>query len=272
MNLDKLPIVYSDQQRDLIVPGDADTTVRFCVEHFIATCHRALKHHDNFYVALSGGSTPKAIFTHLSNPAYAAQVDWKRVHLFWSDERSVPPDHPDSNYRMAMDAGLAKVSLLPPHIHRMCAEDNIAQNALEYEQTIQKTLKGRPFDLVMLGMGDDGHTASLFPGTQALEIKSRLVTENYIPEKKTWRMTLTFECINQAGHTAIYVLGVAKQTRLVDIFFPSTPDENLPAMRVGTPECHALWIADRDAAKLLLSHTPALTPRQGQQSCAKENT
>jgi 6-phosphogluconolactonase len=169
-------------------------------------------------------------------------MDWSRVLLFWSDERAVPPDHPDSNYRMAMEAGFKKVSIPPSQIHRMHAEEHIEENALKYEKTIEHVLQGRPFDLVMLGMGEDGHTASLFPHTEGLKVKDRLVIANYIPEKNAWRMTLTFPCINQAAHVSIYALGDAKKPMLKKVF------ENwgiYPIEQVGTEAHPALWIVDK---------------------------
>src|SRR5690242_14384328 len=171
-----------DDRRDLVIPGDAETTLEFCAEHWLETGNQAIADHGAFYVALSGGSTPKAIFQMLTSPTHAHRIDWSKVHLFWSDERAVPPDHPDSNYHMALSAGLDKMPIPKNHIHRMQAEKDIEAHALAYEALV----KDRPFDLVMLGMGDDGHTASLFPYTKALAETQRLVVANYIDAKKTW--------------------------------------------------------------------------------------
>src|SRR6185369_8606463 len=192
---------------ELLVPGDYDATLHFCVEHFINTCRDAIQDHGQFFVALSGGSTPKAIYELLCQPPYSSEIEWSKIHLFWSDERSVPPTSPDSNYHMAMKAGFEKMLFVPEHIHRMVAETDIEKHALQYEKKILKTLQGQSFDLIMLGMGEDGHTASLFPETEALKAKGRLVVANHVPQKETWRMTLTFDCINDAANTVFYVMG-----------------------------------------------------------------
>ena len=181
-----------DERRDLIVPGDQDKTLSFCVEHFIAICSRAIQDHGQFFVALSGGSTPKALFERLCRPPYASQINWQKVHLFWSDERSVPPDDKESNYHMAMEAGLKNMPIPPSHIHRMHAEKEIEQHAKAYEETILHVLGDSPFDLIMLGLGEDGHTASLFPNTEGLNNQDSLIIANYVPQKSTWRMSMTF--------------------------------------------------------------------------------
>jgi 6-phosphogluconolactonase len=249
---DRMKVTSWDHRRDLIVPGDHYSTTIFCTDHWIAACNRSISDHGAFFVALSGGSTPKSIFERITSDPYASRIDWSKVHLFWSDERAVPPDHPDSNYHMAMQAGLQNMPIPKAQIHRMQAERDIEQNALAYEKTVLSVLKGRPFDLVMLGMGEDGHTASLFPFTQALDETQRLVVANYLPDKKIWRMTFTFTCINQAAHIAIYVLGASKKYILAEVL--TSPDQfgRLPIQRIGTPEHHALWIADESAASELL--------------------
>jgi 6-phosphogluconolactonase len=235
---------------ELVVPGDYDATLRYCVEHFINACREAIEDHGQFFVALSGGSTPKALYELLCRPEYSEEIEWDKVHLFWSDERSVPATSPDSNYHMAMKAGFDKVLLLPQHIHRMAAESDIEKNALHYEKTLRSFLNDTSFDLVMLGMGEDGHTASLFPDTEGLNIGGRWAIANYIPQKETWRMTLTFECINNASHTVFYVLGKSKAEMLAKVL---TSPPSLPCQFVGTPDHPALWIADEAAAALIPS-------------------
>lgn len=253
MTIDKLKITPWDERRDLIIPGDHWATTLFCTEHWLSVYHRAIADHDAFFVALSGGSTPKSIFERISSPPYNHKINWSKVHLFWSDERAVPPDHADSNYHMAMQAGLNKMPILKEHIHRMHAEECIEKNALAYEREIQTVLQGRPFDLIMLGMGEDGHTASLFPHTEALKAKQRTVVANYLPDKKIWRMTFTFECINRADHIAMYVLGANKKYILAEVLISPEEFDRLPAQRVGTPQHPALWIADEAAASELLA-------------------
>lgn len=248
------PVVHSfDERRDYIIAGNREETFRFSAEHFIETANIAIQEHGVFSVALSGGSTPKGIFTLLASPEYRSQIDWKKVLLFWSDERAVPPDSPENNYRMAMDAGFDKLEILKDNIFRMVAETDIEINAQRYEQSIKQKLPGASFDLVMLGMGDDGHTASLFPHTKGLHVEKKLVTTNYIPSQQTWRLSLTFDCINAAKAIVIYVIGKGKQQMLKEVFTHSYDPDELPIQKIGTPEHHALWIVDSEASEALLA-------------------
>lgn len=240
-----------DPQRDLIVPGNPQETLLFCVEHFVRLAQEAIASRGLFSVALSGGSTPKAIYEKLSMPPFSEEVDWKRVFLFWSDERAVPAHDPHSNYQMAMQAGLQNLPLLPEHIFRMRAEEQIEKHALEYEKQIEATLPEGVFDLVMLGIGEDGHTASLFPQTHALKTEGRLVVANYVPSLSSWRMTLTYDCIARARLAAVYVLGSSKCEILKRIFFSQYDPDLLPAQKVGTPTKKSLWITDIPRGELI---------------------
>lgn len=233
---------------NLIVPGDFNTTLHYAAAHFVTLCRDAISDHNHFAVALSGGSTPKAIYELLCNSPYSEEIEWDKVHLFWSDERSVPPTSPDSNYHMAMKAGFSKVPLPPSHLHRMVAESDIQKNADRYEKKLLTILEDRALDLVMLGMGEDGHTASLFPDTEGLKATDRYVIANYIPQKNTWRMTLTFEGINAAHNIAFYVLGESKAQMLSHVF--NSPP-TLPCQLIGSADHPALWIADQTAAVLI---------------------
>ena len=240
--------VTIDKRRHLALPGNKEATIAYCIDHLI-DCYRAAVHdHGFFSLALSGGSTPKAIYGKL---ALSNEIDWSKVHLFFSDERSVPPTDPDSNYKMALDSGFTAIN--PPHMHRMIAEKDMPQNALAYEKLIERTLKGRPFDYIMLGMGEDGHTASLFPNSDGLEETKRLVVPNYAAPKKSWRMTFTFPLINSALHTVIYVIGEDKAPMLASILNEKSEAKLPPSGRVGTALHPALWIADDKAAKLMKS-------------------
>ncbi len=243
-----------DSRRDLVIPGDQHATILFCVDHWMSVCQRAIADHGAFYVALSGGSTPKAIFEKISSTPFSNLIQWSKVHLFWSDERAVAPTHPDSNYHMAMEAGLKNMPIPPEQIHRMPAEIKIEEGALAYQQVIHTVLKKQPFDLVMLGMGEDGHTASLFPYTSALQASNRLVVANWLPEKNIWRMTFTFDCINQATNICFYVIGASKKYRLAEILTSPEDRDRLPSQHVGTPEHHALWIVDEAASSELIKN------------------
>lgn len=236
-----------DHRRDIVVPGAADETVLFSVCQFLQIAQEAIKERGVFNVALSGGQTPHAMFKALSEPEHRDSLDWSAVNCFWSDERSVPPNDPESNYFTAMQAGLGKLPLKPENIFRMAAEDHIEENALAYEKLIREKIPALQFDLIMLGMGEDGHTASLFPYTHGLHAKDRLVIANHIPQKKTWRMTLTFECINNAKAICIYVMGSKKAEMVARVLDDPYDPDQFPVQRVGTPTHKALWILDQAA-------------------------
>lgn len=229
-------IIKQDARRDLIVLEDTEAAIAFAVEHWIQCATDAIKRRGRFVVALSGGSTPKAIYHALCNK----DIDWNDIHLFWSDERAVPQDHPDSNYRMAMEAGF-KALVPTDQIYRMRAESDIERHAREYEAQLPPDL----FDLVMLGVGEDGHTASLFPGTAALESK-KLIAANFVPKLNSWRMTFTFRAINESRLAVVYALGAAKQSIVQKVL--TDPKASEPVHRVGTTQHRALWIVDRAAA------------------------
>ncbi len=231
-----------DVRRDYIIPGDAKKTVEFAAQHWLHSAERAIQKRGRFAVALSGGSTPKAIYQNL----ISQKLDWSKIWLFWSDERAVPPNHPDSNYQMCMEF-FQKVPIPSSQIFRMIAETDIEKNARDYEEKIRHVLGNHLFDLVMLGVGEDGHTASLFPNTKGLEINQRLAIANYISEKKSWRMTLTFDCINESFHSVIYVIGSQKQFITSKVLNAAIISE-YPASRIGTPANKALWILDSEAA------------------------
>lgn len=235
-----------DERKDVVVAGNEEESVAFAANHFIECAKSALELHGNFFVALSGGSTPKKIYQKLASD-YKKAIDWEKVFLFWSDERAVSETDPESNYKMAMDSGFSKLKINPLHIFRMKGEGDIVAHAEEYESIIKKTLQGRHFDLIMLGVGEDGHTASLFPHTKGLTVTNRLVIANEVPQKKTWRMTFTYTLINSAHNIVFYALGENKQSILKEVLFK----EDLPASKVGTLLNKALWVLDKDAAASL---------------------
>ena len=249
MNIEKLKVNAWDERRNLLIPGDEAATLDVCIRHFIAAIREAIQDHGAFYVALSGGSTPKAIYRSLSSAPYSEQIPWDKIWLFWGDERSDPAQ---SNYKMTMEAGFGTMPIPKNQIFPMKAQENIEEGALDYQKQIENALKGHPFDLVMLGMGEDGHTASLFPQTDALKVQGKLVVANYVPQKNTWRMTLTYEAINSAHNIAIYVLGESKKETLVEVFKSEENFERYPIQKIGTKENKALWIMDSAAASELI--------------------
>lgn len=248
----KKQAVSYDDRRNIAIPGDVGQTLAFCAEHFLGIGNEAIEHRGVYSVALSGGSTPKALFQLLSTDEYRSRIDWKKVLLFWSDERCVSKDDLESNYRMAMEAGFSSLPIPQENIHRMPGDaKDIEEAALEYETLIEKVLPGGLFDLVMLGMGDDGHTASLFPKTHGLHAEDRWVIANFIPQKNVWRLSLTFECINASRHIVIYVIGKGKASMVKEVLSGKYDPDNLPSQRIGTREHKALWVMDSAAAELL---------------------
>lgn len=247
----KKPSVIDDT-RQFIVPGNEEETIKYAVEHLIFIAKESIAERGAFYIALSGGSTPKKIFTLLSNPAFKSSLNWEKVFIFWGDERSVPPTDKDSNYKMAFDFGLKILPIPKENIFRMVTEKEIDKNAEAYENLIKQVVPDLSFDLIMLGMGDDGHTASLFPKTKALEVKDRLVVANDVPQKSTKRMTFTYPLIHKAKNVHIYVIGEEKKERVAEVLTDKT--KSAPSAKVGTSKHPALWILDQSAASLLLKH------------------
>ena len=244
-----------DKRRQIIIPGEEEETLLFAVTHWIKSAQKAIEKKGAFYVALSGGSTPKKIFQLLSSEDCKEKIDWTKVYLFWSDERTVGPDHPDSNYHMALvEGGLSQLPIPITHIFRMHAEEELEKNALSYEMSVKKQLGSHSFDLIMLGMGDDGHTASLFPHTKALYETTRWVVANYVPQKETWRMSFTYTLINQSEEICLYVMGKNKADILEKVLFGDEQPEQFPSQKVGSEKNKALWIADKAASSRLLAY------------------
>ena len=241
-------ILLFDERRDIVIPGNAQQTVAFCVERFFSLAKKNIAQEGRFTVALSGGNTPKVIYEKIATDPRGKEIDWKRVFLFFSDERAVPPDNPESNFHMAMEAGFNQLPIRKTNIFRMQAENELESHAESYEKEIVSCISDGKFDLVLLGMGDDGHTASLFPETHGLHVTGRLVTANFIPKKNSWRMTLTYDGINQAKEIDIIVMGKAKAKMVHKVLMDTYQPDVFPIQRVGTPGHKALWILDSDSA------------------------
>ena len=201
-------------------------------------------------VALSGGSTPKLMYQILADQ-FRDQVPWSNIHFFWSDERHVPPDHAESNYRMAHEALLSRVPVSTNNVHRIRGENpNAADAASEYEQTlIQVTNQPLPsLDLILLGLGTDGHTASIFPGSEVLHETKRLVAAPWVEKFKTHRITMTLPLINNAAAILFVVSGAEKAEIVKEIL---EGEEKYPAQAVKPTQGELIWMLDKDAARLL---------------------
>ncbi len=215
---------------------------------------KAIERRGIFHLALSGGSTPKALYRRLASPPYVGQLDWQCVHLWWSDERAVPGDHPDSNYKLAYDALIAHVSIPPENVHRVQAELGPAGAAERYEAEIRSVIAAADpslptFDLILLGMGDDGHTASLFPYTPALAEQARLVVSQVVPQANiSARITFTPPLINAADVVCFLVSGVGKAGTLRRVLLGEYRPEALPAQLIAPTRGKLFWMVDAAAA------------------------
>ena len=206
-------------------------------EEVVRAANQAVAERGRFTIALSGGSTPRNLFNLLATNAKAT-LPWDRTFFFWSDERHVGPDDPDSNYRMANEAMLSKVPVAAGNVFRIAAENpDAAAAAQQYEQTIRKFFhidsEIPQFDLILLGMGPDGHTASLFPGTAALQEKSKLVVANWVEKLKTHRLTFTLPLLNAAREVAFLVSGTDKASVLKTVLEENAPGEQYPSKLVN---------------------------------------
>jgi len=216
----------------------------------------AVAQRGRFTIALSGGSTPKSLFNLLATNARTV-LPWERMFFFWGDERHVPTTDPDSNYRMAEETMLSKVPVPPGNVFRMAAENpDAAAVAEEYEKTLRKFFALEPgqvpvFDLILLGMGPDGHTASLFPGTAGLQEKSRLVIANWVEKMKTSRLTFTLPVLNATRCVTFLVSGTDKAAVLRTVLEGDVPAEQYPAKLVRPTDGKLIWLVDRAAASEL---------------------
>ena len=211
-----------------------------------------------FCVALAGGSTPRRIYELLATESLNSRLDWSKVHLFFGDERAVPPDHPESNYRMVYETLISKVPIPTTNVHRIPAEGDVNENARLYENHLRSSFSGRSwpsFDLVLLGMGEDGHTASLFPNSEALNEKSRWVVATRNEQSGQDRITLTLPVFNQAKRVMFLVVGDKKAQRLKEVLRLQPASEHLPAQAIKPANGALEWLVDAAAASLLPSRS-----------------
>jgi len=236
-------------------------------EHFVRQARGAVRTRGGFTAALAGGSTPKAFYGLLGSrrgAPFRARVPWGTTHFFWGDERHVPPDHPDSNYRMANEAMLSRVPVAPQNVHRIQAENpDAALAADEYTEELRRFFRlgaGQfpRFDLILLGMGPDGHTASLFPGTDAVQEQKKLVTAPWVEAFRTYRITLTPPVLNNAASVIFLVSGKEKAETLREVLQGEFQPYRFPAQIIRPTNGRLLWLVDRAAARLLVPPPPSL--------------
>lgn len=234
---------------EINVYDDVDVVTIMLADHVVYKVNDAIAANDRCSVALSGGSTPSALYSLLATLLFSGWVRWPGVHVFWGDERCVPPDHLDSNYRMARETLLDHVPIPAQNIHRIKGELPPEEAAAGYRDVLRDFFDSEipRFDLVLLGMGGDGHIASLFPKTAALHEDKLPVVANYVEKLDSWRITLTPPAINAAANIAFMVAGAGKAERLDQVLNGTQQPDILPAQLVNPTNGELLWFVDKAA-------------------------
>ena len=233
-----------------VLPDPAEAAIAAARE-LVSACSDSLADHGVFRPAFSGGSTPRLLFDALAGAAFRPLVPWSRAHIFFVDERCVPPGDERSNYRLAKEHLLDPLGVPPENVFRMRGEEDPQRAAHEYEELLRKEFAGaqvRQLDFVLLGLGPDGHTASLFPGTRAVEETHRNVVENYVPKLGEWRLTLTLPVLNAARRAVFLVVGEDKREAVAAVLRAEKGIASLPASLVRPPRGSLVWIVDEAAA------------------------
>lgn len=222
-------------------------------DFIVAESKRAIQQHNRFSLVLSGGSSPKKLYELLASGSYRSKIDWQKVFFFFGDERYVPADHADSNYRMARLALFEPLAIVPGQVFRMNTDLAPEAAATAYENDLRAFFGDKPvhFDLILLGLGDNSHTASLFPHTPVLHEKKALVKSCYIEEVKMNRITLTAPCINHATAIAFLVFGVSKKEAVRHILVDDTNIDEYPAQLIKATHGTIHWFLDKPAAELV---------------------
>ena len=234
---------------------DINTLSQQAAQYVVRIARESIAARGRFTIALSGGTTPRKLYTLLGSEPYSRQIDWQLVHIFWGDERCVPPDNPDSNYSMAQEALLSKIPIPALQVHRMPA-DQPGRDAASQAYTIemQRTFgtQGIPgFDLIQLGMGPEGHTASLFPHQASLHEKQRLVMPVSVPKPPPDRLTFTPPLLNAARNILFLVTGSDKAAALQAVLEGEYRPEEYPAQIVRPPNGEVVWMLDTAVAARL---------------------
>lgn len=238
---------------ETIVLSTKDEVSRRGADEFLRAAQTAIEQQGVFSVALAGGSTPLGMYKLLAEEPYRSAIDWERVLFFWGDERCVPPDHPDSNCGAAIAAFVSGLGVPEANVHRMKGELDPDVAAREYELHLMQIISGEPpqLDLILLGMGDDGHTASLFPNTEALDETERLIVSNYVPKLDAHRLTLTAPLINAAKQVIFLVTGEGKAEALKAVLEGRPDTDTYPSQLVRPRNGRLLFLLDEPAARLL---------------------
>src|SRR5258705_2556925 len=243
-----------ESQSNVFVFESPEQLALAAVERFVDYSNELRDMTERFSVALAGGNTPRQVYELLATEQFKNRVEWPQVHFFLGDERCVPPEHPDSNYAMAYEALISRVPIPAKNVHRMIGEGNANENALAYETELRTFFAGLAwprFDLVLLGMGEDGHTASLFPDSAALKERSRWVVATRNKQSRQERIPLTVPVFRHASGIIVLVTGKKKAQRLKEVLRPQPGSEQLPVQAIAPIKGMLEWLVDADAASLL---------------------
>jgi 6-phosphogluconolactonase len=236
---------------DIRVLKDSPAVAHAAADMIVHAARQSASAGKNYSIVLSGGSTPKLLYQLLAADPYRAQIDWSKIEMYFGDERVVPVDHPDSNFKMANEALLSHVPLKPENVHRMRGEIDPNQAAIEYGQMLKARFgEGGP-DMTLLGMGDDGHTASLFPHTSAVAETHHRCVAHFVEKSTTgrsWRITLTAPFFNRSAQVLFLVTGASKAARLVEVFRGTRDPERLPVQLIQPASGQLIWMLDEAAA------------------------
>jgi 6-phosphogluconolactonase len=250
-------VIRPDRGTEVVVVADQAALAQEAAERFARTAEERLAEADRFTVALAGGTTPHRLYSVLGSEPYRSRIPWRRIHLFWGDERCVPPDHRDSNYRLVEQTLLRRLPEPPGGVHRMWGEEpDPRRAAADYDRVLAAEFRLSPgglprFDLALLGVGRDGHTASLFPGSPALLETSRLAVATFVEHLRAYRLTLTLPVLNEARAILFLVGGRDKAEIVRAVLDSDSANDQLPARRVRPRDGRTTWLIDRAAAALL---------------------
>lgn len=241
---------------EVTIAPSKDAWVELAADTILQQAGTALAERDLYTLALSGGSTPAPVYSRLAQRSKEARLDWQKIAIFWGDERCVPSDNAQSNFRMAKETLLDNIPIPPDNIFRIMGELNPESAAQDYEGVLNAFFHNRVkrFDTVLLGLGDDGHTASLFPGTDGLKETQHWVIPNIHPYTNTWRISLTYPAINQSRHIIFLVSGAGKAGVAASCIQHQQDPPAYPAKGITGSDTPPLWILDADAAQKLTDY------------------
>ena len=246
-----MPVENLQKGKTVLIWKDLEAISVAAAHFFVTECNRCIQENGKFVVALSGGNTPKKLYELLASPEFTRNIPWRRVFLFWSDERFVPHTDAESNYRMVKESLLEGIDIPAKNVFPVPVNKAPASAALQYEKRILNFFKALSptFDFLLLGVGEEGHTASLFPGSELLKERRRWVKEVWVPQKQTHRITLTLPIINKARQILFLVSGKEKAPVISKVLAKKSTGDLMPVQMVKPINGNTIWMLDEEAAK-----------------------